>query len=150
MPQVSRKKLDKDIEREMFNLFWKSLARLKDSSITSQFFSDLLTETEKIMLAKRFTVAVLLARGKTATEIKNSINVTYSTVGSVSSWLKNAKPKTKKIMGEISKEKDWEAIGDRIDELLDKLPPRYGTNWSEAGKQKWKRTQQRAARMALR
>jgi uncharacterized protein YerC len=150
MPQVSKRKLDKGLEEEMFRQFWRSLGQINDSQKSAEFFSDLLTETEKTMLAKRFTAAVLITRGKTATEIKNSIHLTYSTVGSVSSWVKNAKPKTQDILTRISSDKNWEEILDRIDTLLDKLPPRYGTNWKDAGKEKYKRTIERSSRNVLR
>ncbi|OGM05365.1 hypothetical protein A2125_02040 [Candidatus Woesebacteria bacterium GWB1_43_5] len=150
MPQISKRKLDKDIEKEIFKQFWNSLARVKDSETASQFYSDLLTETEKVMLAKRFTVSILLIRGKNPSEIKNTIHVTYSTIGSVASWVKNAKPATRKLLTALSNHKEWENILDRIEEVLDKLPPRYGSNWSEAGKEKWKRTKARSTRRALR
>ncbi len=150
MSKVSRFKLDEDIESAIFKQFWSSIAKINDVSKASEFFSDLLTETEELMLAKRLAAAILLVRGKKATEIKNSIHLTYTTIGSVASWVKNAKPKTKEVLLAFSKEKDWEEIIDTIDALLDKLPPRYGTNWSEAGKAKWKRTTVRSVRRNLR
>lgn len=150
MPQVSKRKLDKGLEEEMFRQFWRSLGQINDSQKSAEFFSDLLTETEKTMLAKRFTAAVLLSRGRSATDIKDSIHLTYSTIGSVSSWLKNAKPKTRELLNNISGEKNWEEIFDRIDSLLDKLPPRYGTSWKDAGKEKYKRTIERSSRNVLR
>ncbi|MBI2103851.1 hypothetical protein HYT59_02510 [Candidatus Woesebacteria bacterium] len=134
----------------MFKQFWNSLSKIKDPETASEFFSDLLTETERIMLAKRFTVSVLLIRGKSPSEIKDTLHVTYSTIGSVASWVKNAKPATRKLLMTLSNQKEWENILDRIEELLDKLPPRYGSNWSEAGKEKWKRTKARSTRRALR
>jgi len=150
MPKVSRKPLNKDIENEMFRQFWNSLAKIKDAEIASQFFSDLLTETEKFMLAKRFTTAILIIRGKSPTKIKDSIHVTYSTIGSVASWVKNAKPKTRKILLSLSREKNWENILDKIDELFDKLPPKYGSNWTEASKEKWRQIKIRSAKRILR
>jgi|SRR3989344_2714864 len=134
----------------MFKQFWSSLAKINNASKASEFFSDLLTRSEEMMLAKRFAAAILLIRGKSPTEIKNSIHLTYTTIGSVASWVKNAKPKTKEILLAFSKEKDWETIIDKIESLLDKLPPRFGTNWSEAGKKKWQRMKDRAARNNLR
>ncbi len=150
MPQISRKKLDKTIETEMFSQFWESLSALQDSVHIASFFSDLLTDTEKIMLAKRFTIAVLLLRGKRAVEIKDTLHVTNSTIGSVGSWLKNAKPQTKNALQRIIKEGNWQALLDRVEALLDELPPAYGTNWSEAGKAKWKRKMERASWRTLR
>ena len=150
MPQLSKRKLDKNIEQQMFTQFWNSLSGLENPQSASDFFSDLLTNTEKYMLAKRLTCAVLLIRGHSASEINKSIHITYSTIGSVASWVKNAKPKTQNILARISKQKDWQSISDLIESLLDKLPPKYGTNWSIAGKEKHKRALQRSAKSSLR
>lgn len=150
MPQVSKKRLDKDVERGIFQQFWGSIAKVNDPVDAFEFFSDLLTSTEQIMLAKRFTIAILLVRGKTASEIKDSIHVTYSTIGTVAGWLKNAKPKTKKILLSLSTEKNWEAIIDKIESFLDYIPPMPGRDWGEAYKGKFKRRGERFARSELR
>ncbi|MCL5675843.1 MAG: Trp family transcriptional regulator [Patescibacteria group bacterium] len=150
MPRVSRFKLDKDIETEMFHQFWESLSQLHSAEQVSAFFSDILTDTEEMMLAKRFTTALLILKGKRPVEIVQTLHITYSTIGSVASWLKNAKPHTRKILQNFIQTNNWQEFLDRIDEFLDQLPPRYGTNWQQAGKQKWERTKERAARQALR
>jgi uncharacterized protein YerC len=150
MPQISHYKLDKAIEEEIYKQFWSSIAKINDIPKASQFFSDLLTETEKVMLSKRLAAAILMVRGRSATDIKKSIHITYSTIGTIAAWVKNAKPKTGEVLMEFSKEKDWETIIDKIDSLLDKLPPVYGTDWSNVGKKKWQRAGERFARKSLR
>lgn len=150
MPKVSKIKPNKEIENAMLKQFWRSVAKINDTSKASDFFSDLLTETEKKMLSKRLAAAILLVRGKTATEIKNSIHLTYTTIGSVASWVKNAKPKTKDVLLSFSQEKDWEEVVDKIESILDKLPPRYGTNWRESGKIKFQKAKERSNRKSLR
>lgn len=150
MPQVSRYKLDKDLEKEMFRQFWISLAKLKDAETVSSFFSDVLTETEEIMLAKRFTIAVLILRGRKPIDIKDTLHVSFSTIGSVGAWLKNAKPLTQVVLQTMIQGSNWQKIIDRVEALLDTLPPRYGTNWQEAGKAKWRRKMARSTRASLR
>ncbi len=150
MPRISKFKLDKDIQRAILKQFWSSIAMIQNESYASAFFSDLLTSTEEMMLAKRLAAAILIVRGKSATQIKDSIHLSYTTIGSVASWVKNAKPQTQKILLNFSKQKDWEEILDKIEAMLDKLPPRYGTNWHEAGKAKWERLKKRSTRASLR
>lgn len=150
MPKLSLRKIDIDIEREILNQFWKSLSRINNPKFASDFFSDLLTNTEKYMLAKRYACAVLLTRGRSASDINKSIHLTYTAIGSVSSWVKNAKPLTTKLLESISKEKDTEKILDKIDAFLDKLSPLPGTDWSRAGKEKYKRAIERSVRNNLR
>lgn len=150
MSQLSKKKLDKFVEQEMFVEFWNILSTIKNSKEASEFFTDLLTDTEKYMLAKRIMCAVLLVRGHYPSEINKTLHITYSTIGSVASWVKNAKPKTQKVLKEISNQKDLEERLDKIDNFLDNLPPRYGTNWSTAGKEKYQNSRKRSARANLR
>ena len=150
MPKVSLNKLDKYVEREILKQFWYSLSKINEPISAYEFFSDILTDSEEIMLAKRLACAILLIRNKSATEIRESLHLSYSTIGTVAGWVKNAKPKTKQILLDFSKEKDWEAIIDKIEEILDKPRPRYRTDWSQAGKQKWNRIKTRSTHRLLR
>ena len=150
MPQISKRKLDKNLQDGVVNQFWISISKINTPKEASEFFSDVLTETEKVMLSKRLACAILLIRGRSATEIKDSIHLSYTTIGTIAAWVKNAKPKTRKILINFSEEKDWENILDKIEEILDKLPPRYGSDWHEKGKEKWQRVKERAAKRALR
>jgi uncharacterized protein YerC len=150
MPQVSRYPLDKAVEREVFQQFWESISKLKDSSDVSSFFSDILSDMEEIMLAKRFAVAVLILRGKSPVSIARTLHVSFSTVRSVASWAKNAKPQTRRVLNEMLAKGDWQRLYDRVDGLLDALPPRRGTDWSKAGKEKWQQKKKRSAREAVR
>lgn len=150
MPRVSKYLLNKQIQQEMFQKFWYSVSQLKNAEEVASFFTDLLTETEEIMLSKRFLIAVLILKGKRPVDIARNLHVSYSTIGSVYSWVKNAKPRTKAILDKIIKGQNWEELFDRFEELLDKLPPAYRTDWSKAGKDKWDRKMQRASRRSLR
>jgi uncharacterized protein YerC len=137
--------------QEIFRLFWSSLAKLHSTSEISSFFSDLLTDTEEIMLAKRFMIAILLLRGKKPVEITKTLNVTYTTIGSVGAWLKNAKPETRLVLNRILGEQDWEKLLDRIDKIFDELPSSiHGSDWSRIGNEKWNRTLERNTRSSLR
>jgi uncharacterized protein YerC len=150
MPRTSSIKLDKNIEKEILKQLWLSISKINSPITASEFVSDILTPTEQLMISKRLACAILLIRDKTPTDIKNSIHITYSTIGTVGAWVKNAKPKTQLILKQFSKEKGWEKILDKIESLLDKLPPRYGSDWKEAGKRKFKRAQKRSVLANLR
>lgn len=150
MPQISKYRLDKTIQQEMFRHFWSSVANLRTTQTVADFFSDLLTHTEELMLAKRLTVAVLLLRGKRPVDIARVLHVSFSMIGRVSSWVDRAKPGTKRELERIIDEAQWQAFFDKIENLFDKLPPRYGSNWSQAGKEKSKRAKERAMLSAIR
>lgn len=150
MTQISKYPLDKVAEKEMYRHFWHSISALRDADVVATFFSDFLTDSEKLMLAKRFTIAVLLLRGRRPKDIKDILHVSYSATGSVASWLKNAKPQTLESLERVIKESKWEDFIDKIDSIIDELSPKYGTNWSTAGKAKWQRKLERNARQSLR
>ena len=148
--QISKYPLDKQIEQEMFRKFWRSISALREADIVASFFSDFLTKTEELMLAKRFTIAILLLRGRRPKDIKRILHVSNSATGTVGAWLKNAKPKTIATLERVIKESNWESLIDKIDSFVDALPPHYGTNWSRVGKEKFQRKSERSARQTIR
>lgn len=150
MTHVSRYPLDKTVEQEIFKKFWHSISGLRDSETVSIFFSDFLTQSETIMLAKRFTIAVLLIRGKRPKDIKNILHVSDSSTTTVAAWLKNAKPQTVKTLERIIRESRWEEFIDKLDAFLDELPPRYGTDWTRVGKERFQRKMERRSRASVR
>lgn len=142
--------MDKVVETELFKKFWHSLSSLRDPDSVSSFFSDFLSGSERIMLAKRFAIAVLLLRGKRPKDIKSVLHVSDSSTSSVGAWLKNAKPKTVATLERVIRENYWEEFFDNVDSFLDSLPPRYGTNWQRVGKERWQRNLERSSRQQLR
>ena len=101
------------------------------------------------MLAKRFAVAFLLHQGKKPIEIVGAIHVSYSMIRGVSSWLDRATPQTIKLLESLDAHQSWVMVADKLEETLDKLHPRYGTDWVREGKEKWKRLKSRSARRTL-
>lgn len=149
MTRISKYKLDSALQEEMFRQFWLTLSLLQNASTASSFFSDLLSETEEIMLAKRFTIAMLLLRGRKPVDIKMILHVSNSMIGTVQGWLKNAQPATRRILVLITKETRWQKLLDQVDGLIDALPPRYGSNWSRVGSEKRQRRIDRNSRQQI-
>ena len=52
MPQVSKRVLNKNIEKKIKENFLEALASLKDKKLAYRFIYDFLTPTERVMLAK--------------------------------------------------------------------------------------------------
>lgn len=150
MAQLSKQKTNKYLREEINKQLWKFLSNADNELEARDIYSDLLTETEKIILANRVATALLLLRNKGATQIRSQIHVSFSTINSVSAWLKNMNPKTYEILTKLSKSKDWEQVMDKIENSLDKLPPKPYTNWSEAGKRKLQNKKKRDAVANLR
>lgn len=152
MSQVSKRQLNPQVKSKMFALFWKSLSRFNSSEQTADFFSDLLSQTEKTMLVKRYFIAILLSKNKSYQQICETIKVSPSTINTVAAWLKNLKPATKKIITQHLRDESWGQFFDKIESLLDSVHPMYYTrhNWKEIGKKKYKHSLALSARSSLR
>lgn len=145
MTKVSNRILDKELEKRIFELFVKTLVELKNPTDVQDFLEDLLSPTEKIMLVKRLSIAILLTKGYTYDAIDDILKVSRPTIMNVSYWLKNGKSGYKKAVEKILEGQRKEAFIDKIEEILIRLsPPKlYGSAAFEkkqkAGKELLKR-----------
>lgn len=80
MPHVSRNKLSKQAEYQLIDSFNQVLTKIIKNDEMTSFLNSLLTPTEKIMLAKRLAIIVLIEEGLTDSQIANILNVTRITV----------------------------------------------------------------------
>lgn len=80
MPQLSKRKLDKKIEVKIVENLELILAKLGQKKEIGDFLFSLLTPTERLMLAKRLTIILLLKEGVKQENISQALKVTQSTV----------------------------------------------------------------------
>lgn len=118
MAQVSKYPIRKEVADRIFEIFVKTLINIKKKDEAEQLVSDLLTPTERIMLAKRLAIAFLLEKGYGYRTIKNILKVSSPTIASVSLARKYGNKGYKTLIGEIMKE---ESIKSFVDEALIKL-----------------------------
>lgn len=144
MTQVSRKIINKGVEGRILEVFSKVISTLREPLEINDFLDDFLSPPEKIMLAKRLSIALMLAKGYSYDIICEILKVTPSTIASVNINLKYKGRGYKKIVGKILKEeqgnKFWENLEDTIKETL---PPRYGSNWTEERRKHYEEKRQR-------
>lgn len=81
MPHVSRFKLDKKTESNLVNTFELVLAKLSKEEQIREFLFSMLSSTERLMLAKRLAIVVLLKEGVPQTKVAQTLHVTRVTVG---------------------------------------------------------------------
>lgn len=74
----------------MFFLFWKSLADIKKVKDLEFLTNDLFSRVERLMIAKRFMIALLLKRGLSFREVSESLKVSPNTVSSVAKKIKRS------------------------------------------------------------
>lgn len=145
MSQVSKRFISKEIEDRIFEIFWQSLALCSNKETVASFLEDLLTPTEKIVLAKRVSIAFLLLKGYDYLTINNVLKVSNPTIWTVNLWLKTKGQGYRLVLKKIirsEKLKDfWQQIERHIEDIV---PPTPGTNWSEVRRRQWeKRTSQK-------
>lgn len=93
MPKISKNKLDKPAYDFISNNLIATLANLKESKDVSSLMDSLFTNTERLMLAKRLAIAVLLERGLSYGKISKLLKVSSVTIGFVrNSIMKNNDP----------------------------------------------------------
>lgn len=150
MPQVSSTKITPDLSTALESEFIQFLASIASSKSMKNFVSDFFTPTEQTMFIKRFGVALLLMRKYPGELIKSRLGVSNSVITSVSSWLKHPTPETSALLKSLDTKKRRGKIYDKIEEVLDLLPPGKYTNWHQSGVEKFKRKKARQVRDILR
>jgi len=69
------------------DLLWTSIAELKTREEVKNFFKDLLSESEAIMLSRRLMVALYLLQDKSYGEINRLMSISEATIAKVHRWL---------------------------------------------------------------
>ena len=88
MTKVSRWALNQKEIRAIENEFWEIASKMKTAKMAELFFRDLLTHTERQMLAKRLQIAKMLLNKESYNVIKKTLHVTDTTIAKVNNWLK--------------------------------------------------------------
>lgn len=134
MTMVSKYPLDKDVEKRIYEIFLKTFADLRDPSGLNEFLEDFLTPTEKIMLAKRLSIVVLLGKEYDYRTICRILRVSLNTVADVALLMKHRGPGYKRVVEKILQDEKMEKFWNNIDYQLGKLMvPAKGADWKKRG-----------------
>lgn len=139
MPQVSKWWLSKDIEEKMFALFFQAFARLSKPVDIAKFLNDLLGPVEKIMLAKRLAIAVLLRRGYDYESIKQTLRVSSETIARVNISLNYGGEGYTMVVDEILKDRRMREFWEKIEDVLTTFIPPVTVLPRALHKHKWER-----------
>lgn len=88
MTQVSRRVLHKQVEQQIFETLWEAISQVRNREDIQIFLNDLLTPTERMMIAKRLAIAVLLLKERNYETIKDFLKVSNETISKVALTLK--------------------------------------------------------------
>jgi len=115
MAQISKYKLFAKEEAEIKSLFTEIISMLSSVDDITAFLDDFLTPTERIVLTKRITIALLLKKGCPYDVIKKTLKVSAPTISGVSLKLKYSGKGYHKILDKILLEKKIKGIFDKIE-----------------------------------
>lgn len=123
MPHVSRKKLNKKVFQKIGDEFIGFVLDLKSSTETKSFLTNLLTKTERIMLAKRLAVIGMLIKGYSFEAIQQTLQISPSTVDRFWKIIQQYPSSFSLIRSRIetkSKAKTgfWKVLGDFLESLF--------------------------------
>jgi len=145
MAQVSKYPLKTEVYNRIFELLLKVIAEPYNKRAAKELLEDLLTPTEKIMLAKRLGIGVLLVKGYSYGTIQEILRVSKSTIADVNTSLrykgKGYKAFTKKVLQEEKMAQFWEKVEDLVLGAFSKGT--RGSGWrhlhQELKRKRWKK-----------
>lgn len=144
MTQVSRIPLRKEIEKRIFEIFIASLAKVQTSSEIDDFIGDLLSPTEKIMLAKRLSIAFLLKKQYNQRTISQILKVSLTTVNRISLRMQLSGGKGfQKVIDTIFREEKSNAFWRKLDDFISEIVPPKGRDWSNWRREQWQKRMSR-------
>ena len=130
MAQVSKYPISKEVEERVFEVLSEVISGLQLRSDINDFLEDFLSPVEKIMLAKRLSIAVLVAKGYDYAQIRKTLRVSPSTIAGVAISLKYAGKGYQRVVEKILKEEKMEEFFQKIDDVVNDLVPPEGRKWS--------------------
>lgn len=139
MPQVSTRPIPLEVENTIYDLLIRAIERLSKKYDIVPFLSDILYPTERVMVAKRLSIAYLLLRGDyDHREIARLLRVSTNTVARVNLVLKTQGKGYRIIIEKFLKEQALKIVLNELIEGLTPLPPK-GANWGEWNKKRRER-----------
>jgi len=134
MVQVSKNKVRNEVLIKIYDLFFRLFLKANNKNKLEKLIEDVLSPTEKIMIAKRIAIIYLLTKQINYSNISNTLKVSLSTISKFNLSLK----KYDGIISLINTEIQNEQMMDFFEELVLSVrgPGVPGVHWSSAWKKK--------------
>ncbi|OGG14920.1 hypothetical protein A2875_03085 [Candidatus Gottesmanbacteria bacterium RIFCSPHIGHO2_01_FULL_46_14] len=118
MTQISKYPLRKEIENRMLEVFLDSIGMVKTREHVQKLIDDLFSPTERVMLAKRLSIALLLLKKYDQRTVARILNVSLGTVNKVSLALQKGNGGYELVVNSIVRQEKFHAFLEKIDETL--------------------------------
>ena len=128
MTNVSKRKVKKTIYKKINDRFTNFIAMLGDKKSSRSFVNEVLTKSERIMLAKRLAIIFMLINNYSFKEIEKRLKVSPATVSS--QWKRLRSGEIDYIKTAVMKGKNKRTFLDDLEILLQMgFPPRGRGRW---------------------
>lgn len=87
MPQVSKRVLKPEVKKDLLDSLSYTIKELKTKNEVDSFLSSALTDTERVMVAKRVLTAFLLTNNVEEKKIGDTLKLTPSTITRLKMWI---------------------------------------------------------------
>ncbi|MBI5127157.1 hypothetical protein HZA76_01750 [Candidatus Roizmanbacteria bacterium] len=132
MTRISRFPVDDKVLEKLYLLMFEVVSSMDEEEEFSKIINELLSPTEKIMIAKRIAIIYLLMKKINYTNISDVLKVSSETIAKFKMiMIKNGE--IKKVLGGIV---GVEKVKNFFEELLTSEPGTYGVDWKLAWKKK--------------
>lgn len=85
--QISKQDVSRKVEKKIFKCLYQVLADMRKKAEVEKFLDDVLSETERMVLAKRLAIASYLSKNKSYETIREELKVSSATIANVQRWL---------------------------------------------------------------
>ncbi len=137
MTQVSKIPLRKEIEKRVYDVLMESVAAARSRDTVARLLNDLLSPTERLMIAKRLSIALLLLKKYEQRTISRWLKVSLTTVSKVSLTLQTGKGGYHTVIGSILRKEELKALIEKIDDALADMFPPVGRDWRSWRRRRW-------------
>lgn len=121
MPRVSRAPLGEDALQKLYSVLSSEIISLNSADRAQEFLDGLLTKEEKVMLAKRMMICMMISKGYHTDAIREAIHVSYETVRTYRNQFPHKNKYFKLQLTKLSKQEEMKSLWNRIEELLKPL-----------------------------
>lgn len=119
MTQISKSDLPLEVKFEIYNQLNRAIAQCHDEESVEILLSELLTKTERTIIANRLFIAALLVKGYSYRDIRIILHVSFPTIRSVQFWLDHGGEGYKKAVDVIIKSQENVSLFTAIDRYID-------------------------------
>ena len=135
MTRISRRPVKEEVLERVFQLLFEAVGKKSKKEEFLNVVYDILSPTERIMIAKRVTIIFLLLKKIDYQTISDVLKVSESTISKFHLIMENSKGIVGSLQGMLLNDKLLNILDEFI--LAFKGPGMHGTNWKSAWQQKF-------------